>query len=176
MSKIKKPAIDESAMPQNPFSNTLIIPVVGKIAKDLYKIDKDGDKVPLEMELEYTPYLKLYTAKAHRLIINNMQPCSKELLLWIMYFIDYGKDYIWINKKRYMEECSVSLNTYKKSLEEMIRYGLLVPTGLYNDTYWINPDFFFKGSRVNKYPSKVKMIYQQQENDKEEYQFNIHAK
>lgn len=159
MSRVKKPNINESRLPQNPFANSLVIPVVGRLVKDHYKIDKDGDKIPYEIELEYNEFVKLYSTKAHRLIINRLQPCTKELMLWITYSVDYGKDYIWINKKRYMEECSVSLNTYKKALEEMIRYGLLVPTGLYDNTYWINPDFFFKGSRVNKYPNKVQKVY-----------------
>jgi hypothetical protein len=160
MSRVKKPAINEKKLPQNPFANSLVIPVVGKILENHYKIDKDATKIPYEVELEYNPFVKVYSTKAHRLIVNHLQSCTKELMLWIMYSIEHGKDYIWINKKRYMEECSVSLNTYKKALREMIRYGLLVPTGLYDNTYWINPDFFFKGSRVNKYPKNVQKKYE----------------
>lgn len=157
MSRVKKPNIDEKNLPKNPFSNSLTIPVVGKVLEDHYKI-KDDVKLPYEIELEYTRFFKVYSTKAHRMIVNNLQPSTKELFLWLMYTIEYGEDYVWINKKRYMEECSVSLNTYKKSIKEMIRYGLIVPMGLYDNTYWINPDFFFKGSRVNKYPDKVQRV------------------
>lgn len=176
MPKINKPKIEEEKLPPNPFSQELQIPVVAKVLEDHYKIEPDGTKIPCEIELEYTPYAKVYATSTHRKIINNLDPCSKELFLWLIYSIEHGSDYIWLNIKRYMEECSVSRNTYKKALEQLIRYGMLVPTGIYNDTYWINPRYFFKGSRVNKYPTKIQRVYEQREENKKEYQFNVHAK
>ncbi len=54
-----------------------------------------------------------------------------------------------------MKEANItSINTYKKGLNDLIRYGVVSQTTI-KDTFWINPEFFFKGSRTGKYPDKI---------------------
>lgn len=152
-----KPDFKEENLGINPFIQTLVIPIVSKLLEGQYRIDSDGIKVPVELEMEYTPYCKLYSTSGHRKIISNLTSNSSKLLLWIMYDIKHGKDYLWINKHRFMEENKVSINTFKKSLLELQRYAIIVPSPV-KEVYWINPEYFFKGSRVNKYAEKVDMV------------------
>lgn len=104
--------------------------------------------------VETTPKVNLYVKPEHRVINNNLNTPAKSLLLWILYTIETNEDYLWINKERYMKETDTSLNTYKKGLENLIRYGFLQGT-VVRDTYWFNPEFFFKGDRKSKYPKNV---------------------
>jgi hypothetical protein len=113
---------------------------------------------PYEVSNQREGFCKLYCSPEKRLLTNRLSLRAKEMLLWIQYEIDHGKDFLWMNKKRYMEELEIkSINTYKEALKELIRHGFITPT-LASDYYWINPDFMFKGDRVKKYPKNVVKI------------------
>ena len=96
-----------------------------------------------------------YCSSHYRLHVSACTPKAKSLLLWIMYEIEYGKDYIWINVDRYLEETNTSLNTYKDAITELWKESIIIPIAGYNNMYWTNPMIFFKGSRIRKYKSHV---------------------
>lgn len=150
----KKPKFTEKDLGFNPFINSLVIPVIEKHFKEQYK-KSDDVLVPVIQEVEYTEIAKLYCSAERRKITNNLSLRAKELFLWIMYEIDHGKDFLWVNKKRYMEEVEITaIDTYKNAMKELIRYGFLGLTVI-QDVFWINPDLFFKGNRITKYPNKI---------------------
>lgn len=154
MQKYTKPNTDKLDKIPNPLANTLQIKV--SILKDPHTFKVDGDAlIQSSYTVEADPHCRFYTNPEKRLLMNAISPQSKELFLWIIYTIEKSKDYIWINKERYMEELDISsINTYKKSIDELTRYGVIHITTI-KDTYWINPEFFFKGSRIDKYPNKI---------------------
>jgi len=154
MNKYKKPDFNKEILGLNPYSTSLEIPVNKIPFKGSYR--KVGDTFEQITErVEYDPSCKMYTNPHKRKLMAGMKDRSKSLLLWIMYEIDPNEDYLWINRKRYMEEIGVSsINTYKAAVNELVRYcfiGLTVVPGV----YWINPDHFFNGSRIKKYPKSV---------------------
>lgn len=157
MNKFKKEKILEEDLGINPFQNGLEIRVRDITFDKQYK--KNGeDWMPVVQEVEYEPFCKLYFFSERRLITNKLSLRAVQMLLWIQYEIDHGKDFLWMNKKRYMEELEIkSVNTYKDAIKELIRYGFITPT-LATDYYWINPDFIFKGDRIKKYPKNVVKI------------------
>jgi len=157
MQKYKKPVFDYKKLGINPCCNSLEIPVNEIVFKDFYMKDEEGILTTAKKEVEATPFTKLYVTSERRLIMSKLSPAAKELFLWVMLEIDSGRDALWINKERFMLENETSLNTYKKALEELIRYSFLAFT-IVKDVYWINPDFFFKGDRVSKYPKNIKHI------------------
>jgi hypothetical protein len=122
--------------------------------------------------LDNTQFTKVYCSPENRKIRNAFSLRAKEMYLWLLDEIEYGKDYIWINKDRYMKEMNISsMNTYKDALNELIRYGHLTET-ITKGVYWINPEFFFKGNRVTKYPKKVRVQYSN-EQEYEHYIANV---
>ena len=160
MSKYKKPVFIESQLGNNPFVKTLVIPVYTLVFEQQFKKDKDGDFLPVKKKVDYNSIAKLYNSSSNRLHINQLPISSKELLLWIIFELEAGKDYIWINKKRYMEEVKIkSINTYKSAIAGLLHedFRLLKPT-IIEDVYHINPEFFFCGDRVGKYPNNIKEI------------------
>lgn len=155
MQKYKKPKFTYAQLGHNPCVNSGFVVEVNSITfKDQYKKDSSGLLLPVNTEVENVPYTKVYVTSSRRIIISGLSPSAKELYLWIFFEIEHGKDALWINKDRFMLENHTSLNTYKKALDELIRYALLAFT-VVKDVYWINPDFFFKGNRIEKYPDNI---------------------
>ena len=121
---------------------------------------KDGETwLPKEYDLEKENITKLYTKAENRLIISMLSSNAQRLYIWVAYELECGKDYLWVNKQRFMEENHIkSVNTYKTGLEELIRYNLLCPTSeAKKGYYWINPRLFFCGNRPNKYPNNIEI-------------------
>ncbi len=156
MQKYSKPKYDYKTLGINPFSLSLEIKVKELELLNAYK--KEGDNwMPVTNEIEDTPFTKMFITAERRIIVSNLSPAAKELYLWIMFEIDAGKDALWINKERYMLENHTSINTYKKALEDLIRYAIISQT-VVQGVYWFNPDFFFRGDRIKKYPKNLKYI------------------
>lgn len=155
MQKFKKPDIDPTKIGVNPFVNSLSIKVVRKYASNEYNKDEEGLITNKEFKLETKEYTKLFVGSEERKIISNLNDNAKALLLWIMYELETGKDYLWINRLRYMEENNIkSPNTFNTPLRELVRYGFITQT-IIKDVYWINPEFMFNGNRIKKYPNNL---------------------
>lgn len=158
MNKVRKPIFQEEDLGVNPFLTNLNIPTVTRKLINTFIVN-DGNQEQADLELEYTSYTKLFCSADRRYKTNQLSPRAKELLLWMMYQIKNADDYIWINKKLYMEENNItSINTYKEAIKDLITKGFLVLT-IKTDVFWINPDMFFKGDRIRKYPNNVNGKY-----------------
>lgn len=153
----KKPVFTEDDLGVNPFSESLVIQVRRVALHKQFK--REGDLwVQAEMDLEYDQHAKVYCSAQRRQVLNKLPLRSKEMLLWIIQESEHGKDYLWINRGRYMAEMEiVSPITLKTAIKELIRHGIISPT-VVTDVYWINPQYVFKGNRVTKFPSKVEVI------------------
>lgn len=154
--RIKKPKVTDKQLGGNPFAGVdrLQILVRGVYSEDAFTKDGDGDWLPAEYDHEEVSFTKFFKSSDRRLEIGKLETCSKALLLWLMQTVEVGKDWVWINKERYMEEDGVSRNTYTKAVNDLIRNQLILPT-VVRDVYWINPHYFFNGSRIRKYPKNL---------------------
>lgn len=151
--RVLKPKVEEGDMVGNPLTADGFKIIIKKQVKN--HRGKGGEIVPVEVELEQEKYVKLYVEADKRKIIGNLCAPARGLFFWIMYELDYGKDWLWINKARFMEETGVnSINTYKAAIKELVGRKLLA-VSLIKDVFWINPKFFFCGSRINKYKEFV---------------------
>jgi hypothetical protein len=112
---------------------------IGNVVKNEVSFTVDADS-----------FTKVFNKSAYRIHMMSLSSRAKELCFWLIYELDCGKDYIWLNKKRYMTECNVSLNTMLAAIKDLVRDVILIPSAV-KDVYWINPLFFFNGSRLEKY-------------------------
>lgn len=160
-SMIKKPKIDEDKLNKgNPFVDNLSIPL-RRISKQEYKKQLNGDFVLEEdhVTMEYTPFVKVFNTSQNRIDFTALSMRSKELLMWIMYECEAGRDWLWINKVRYMDENGVgSYNTYVTAIRELVEQKFLAISTT-KDVYYINPDMFFCGDRVRKYKEQTFIKY-----------------
>ena len=153
--KPKIKILTETALGLNPMvDSSFVIPIRKSALPHQFKIDGDL-KLPVELEMEKEDLVKVYTKSENRLHVANLSNGAKSLYLHIVYEIPYGKDYIEINFKRYMQENNISsLNTYKAALQELHSQLFICPS-VVKGIYWINPRLFFAGNRVTKYPKNV---------------------
>lgn len=147
-----RPDMVEDNMGVNPFTASLKVNL--RTVKGVYY--DDGIMAESIVQLEVNTYAKVFDSAEHRIAIMNLSYRALQTWTWIMYSIDSGKDYIWMNVPRVMQECSIkSIKTYKAAIEELCRYGHIAPCVGLKNVYWINPSIAFKGSRARKYPDNV---------------------
>ena len=151
MQKYKKPIFSYSLLGVNPCRSGLSVPVGYLEFKDSFQQDGGGDWLHAKQQVDKSPSCRLYTYSQNRKVVSKLSSCGKELFVWIMYELEAGKEALWINRERYFEENGVSVNTYKKSVDELVRSAIIAYT-VVKDVYWINPAFFFSGDRIKMYP------------------------
>ncbi len=98
----------EKQLGGNPFY--VNIPVVKRPTGKYYE-DMDGIKLPEEVLQDSEPYTKVFIGKLNRQIVNRLTDKSKAMLLWIIQELEAGRDYVYIPRKRYMEELEISSTT-----------------------------------------------------------------
>lgn len=130
------------------------------VRKDEDNIVTYGDTINYETiyTIEAENFTKVFTKAAYRLHIMNLSSRARDLYLWLIYELDPGKDYLWLNEERIRTELNVSYNTLKGALQDLIKEIIIVESAI-KGVYWINPLFFFNGSRLDKYQDKLKDKY-----------------
>ena len=159
MSKYEKPKFDESDLGENVFLSSLEVKVNSIKSNDKYRAsDVGSEEVFFELanfDYESTPYCKVFVDAERRLKAVGLSTRAQGLLMWLMYEARPGKDWLWLNKVRYMEESKVnSLTTYRTALNELVRKRYIGKT-VVADVYWINPHFFFNGNRIKSFPDNI---------------------
>ncbi len=162
MNKYDKPKFDEEDLGENVFLDKLEVLVSRVRSDNNYKVHDvhSGEDAIFELanyDYEKVAYCKVFADAGRRLKMVQLSPRAKDLLLWVMYEVKQGKDWIWLNKVRYMEENNIgSINTYRTALNDLIKKKYLGITVI-SDVYWINPDFFFNGNRIKSFPNNIKV-------------------
>lgn len=160
-----KPELTDEKMGGNPLTDADFKIIVRK--KTIKVTDKDGNKGVADIELEYEKFTKLFTGSDKRKVLSQLSAPAKGLFLWLIYELESGKDYLWVNRERFMEETNInSVNTYKSGVAELVKKKLIAAS-LIKDVFWINPRLFFCGSRINKYPDNVEVYVPKKEKDGE---------
>ena len=155
MGRVKiKPDMDGMETAKNPLVAGDFKVLVRK--RDKTHHGKGGERIVEPIELEYERYVKVFVEADKRKQMAKIGAPARDLFLWIMYELESGKDYLWINKEAYMKEMDVrSINTYKAAVIELIKQNMIAASGIVDGVYWINPRMFFCGDRKKKYPNNV---------------------
>jgi hypothetical protein len=149
----KKPDFTVEDLGVNPFVDGLTIFVTKKTHKVLNKYLVEDVK---EFDLETVPYTKVFEVGGDRKQVSELPIRSKELYLFLIHTVKSAQDYVWIDRDAYMKIMGISsVNTYKVAVRGLSDGLYIYPHYKLRDVYWINPHFFFKGSRINKYPKNV---------------------
>jgi hypothetical protein len=151
---IEKP--DLSNVGVNPFVEPLRISVTKK-RKDI--TNKYGNADFIESQFESVRYTKVFDQTGVKDLLSKLTIRAKELYLHIMYSLEPAEDIIWIHRERYMGKYGISsANTYKDAVKNLAENGFIYPVVGVKDVYWINPHYFFKGDRANKYKDNVRVV------------------
>lgn len=153
--RVKRPVMDRSRMGVNPFEGVLSIPSSNVVMSGQYRVD-GSDLLQNELTMDRQMKTSVFISSNLRKSAMCLTPSAMKLFVWILYELEYGCDYLWINKDRFLDESSVSLNSYKGSVEILCRYGYIHPVVNTKDVYWINPSIAFNGSRVKSFPKNIR--------------------
>lgn len=111
--------------------------------------------LPAEKQMDRGLVTRVYTSSSTRLKIGRLNTAAQSLFLWIVYELISGKDYVIVNKERYMKEGGItSVNTYKKGISDLVKEKFIA-LSLRKNVFWINPEYFFCGNRMAKYPDNI---------------------
>ncbi len=156
MNKLEQ--FDEKVLITNPFTYTLSLAVTEVISNINYKKDpEDGLIVNASFYQEKVSSTRIYHCEDCKAFVYNLSDKAQRLYLFILYNIKTGKDYIQINDESYMAKNSIkSINTFRGARDELIRYNFILPT-VYKSVFWINPNMFFNGNRLKKYPKNIEV-------------------
>lgn len=85
----------------------------------------------------------------------SLKPTAHSLFLWILFHLEYGKDYILLNRQDLTNKLHLkSKDTFYNARNELIENGIIQKTKV-NDYYWINAQMFFVGNRPSYYPEQT---------------------
>lgn len=156
MSK-KVEEIDEKKMGPNPFSQELTVYANKVQDTGIWIIDEDDIKTPAHHLVERDKATRVYHTAGAKERVMALSAGALRMYVYIMHTLDGTKDYVRVTPETYNKKVEKgSLNTYKRAIEELIRYGYITLT-IYKGVYWVNPGIMFAGNRINKYPDKVKI-------------------
>lgn len=79
---------------------------------------------------------------------------SPTLVVYIITKLGYGSEKIELNPDKVCDLCKFSYATYKRALEQLKDLSIIVKSNRKN-TYWINPNLFFRGSRIKAFPKNL---------------------
>ena len=158
---------DISKIGNNPFAGSLSIDAAWKEVKEkLYGVgDVQGGVIvgarrredTMEVLVETTRYTKVFVTPVARKLISSLPSRAKDLLLWCIYTVDSGDDFVKINVARYKGECGVCHNTYLRAIDDLVAACIFAPT-VFTNVYWVNPEVFFKGNRLTKFKDNINVI------------------
>ncbi len=153
---MKKTAIRKLRILHNPFvekDKDFKIPVNEIVSKTYYK--KIGDIwLPQRKLVDSEEHVKYY--KRHKKDFINLPLNSKGLLWWIIGETESGRDHVVINMKRCLADNKISLSTYKRAVKGLEKAEILRNARFYSEEFfWLNPKYFFNGSRLKKYKKKT---------------------
>lgn len=154
----------EARLPPNPFLPQLRIKATSRLSfKEFNEQDAEGFRSPRRYLLDQSPYTKLFLDSDAVQIVHALSDCAKSLLLYVIYNLKPGRDYVILSSADYAQASNTkSRTTIAKAKAELARLCFISPTSI-RTVYFINPAYFFTGSRPNKYPLNTHINYKHED-------------
>lgn len=115
---------------------------------DFVYMNKDRGAIKVDVAASCRLYVDVALSEDR----NNLSLRSKEMLLWIMGRLRSGEDLVVIHPENYMALFDIaSVSTVRKAIKGLIAADIIAKTDVKN-VYFINANYFFRGSRIRKWP------------------------
>lgn len=159
----KLETIDEAKLTKNPFAELLTISAASRTSISEFVVSEEVEEllVGKKFPIDRVQKVSIYYTVGIRDKIYKLSLQAKSLLFYILYNLDPNRDYVQINRQYYMSQNKVkSHNTFRAALVELCENQIILPTGIYNTVYWINPKYIFPGNRLDKYKNKIEITHE----------------
>jgi len=112
------------------------------------------DKDRGDIKIDVSASCRIYVDAVFNEDRNALSLRSKEMLLWIIGRLRSGEDVVLIHPENYMALFAIaSVSTVRKAIKGLIAANMLAKTDVRN-VYFINATYFFRGSRIRKWPEQ----------------------
>ena len=120
---------------------------------------EDGTQLPVKMKLlAYIPrqvdreeYVKVYQDYILQLVlINKLKKSDLIVLFWFFSNNDWGNDWIHIEYEELSKELGLRKETINRSIQRLIKCGLLMQYKKREKLFRLNPRYVYKGGIVGK--------------------------
>lgn len=126
---------------------------------------------PVQYFYELEQHLRLYTSVVKRKHIFQLPEKARDLYLVMLYHQNDGEDYSILSyekvNKLYKDTHDSSdgrpykdmnLRAFKEAITSLVKANIIDLKDRKLEQYWINPNYFFQGNRVNKWPQNLFVI------------------
>jgi hypothetical protein len=159
---LDKKEIRNKKLEKNPFITDNFEIVIFEIASNVsYRnVSPEGEDpiwLPNIEDRESDTYVRFYLKDAGD--IDSLPINSQAILWWVLRETVAGRDHVLINVGRCLKVRNISMSTYRRAMKGLEDGGFLEKIKSFGelgeDVYWMNPKYFFNGSRVKKYKNKT---------------------
>lgn len=149
--------INENTDNINPFvDSNFVVPVTEIVEKNKFHI-VEGIRAISSYKIEYQKYTKVYNFSGSKELKYALSDKAFRLYVYIQDHLEAGEDFVIINPDYYCRKNKIkSVGTLYKAITELKDKFIIRRKDIQN-AYWINPAIFFCGSRLAKYPDKLKI-------------------
>lgn len=140
-------------MSNNPFTNNFVVEASEvRFNRTYYHLGVTVVEKNKPMSLWMKPHILKGIVK--------FSPSAKDMIFYIMTHLGHNKEAIQIEYVSYCEKTGLEITqrTFQRAIVELTN-RVIEKKATRKNMYYINPDFIFKGSRINAYPDKVEVTY-----------------
>jgi len=152
----RKKVYFEELLQLNPFVENLTLESVSFCKKESYvSVKSNLNAIVSFYTVDKNGFCKVFNDEHQYERIKLLKHSTRSFLMYIIYHLPSSKDYIRLQFSKVT--CDVGIKcpiTFKKCIQELID-NEFIKLSECEDVYWVNPLFFFKGSRIEKYKEKV---------------------
>jgi hypothetical protein len=131
-------------------------------------MDKDRGSIKVDVSAS----CRIYVDAVFNEDRNNLSLRSKEMFLWIIGRLKSGEDVVLIHPENYMALFDIaSVSTVRKAIKGLINADIIARSDVRN-VYFINANYFFRGSRIRKWPEQSRPYVYARDKREEEQEAN----
>jgi len=134
----------------NPFTQSLII--------DARRIFTEEDERSRGVLIEATTFTKVFHNFSLRdNPILKLEPRALAVFVYLQYCVKESEHWVIFNRKEHIATTGMSDVTFNLAIDELIGARILNVTK-YKFVYYINPQMFFAGNRIKRFPQNVNEV------------------
>ena len=99
-----------------------------------------------DMLVEQIEKVSVYLENRNKLVAMELSSAGKNLLVWLLYNLRLKEDVVKIDRKRVAADTGVKSASVYRGIRNLEQANIIRRSAV--GVYWINPYFFFRGSRV----------------------------
>lgn len=140
----------------NPFVQSLVINALWKLESHAEAAIEEGSIRGRSYKSRLIDIDERCTVYTEHLLswFKDLTTSAKDMFMYIAHKLPLDKDYCELTEDKYCEDMKVHRNTYHNAKSALVN-RLLIPRHSRKNTYWINPQYLYKGDRLKAFRARA---------------------